>query len=93
MSIFLAVLVFGLVVLVHEIGHFVAARRCGVWVEEFAIGMGPKLFGLQWGETLYTIRMLPLGGFCLMHGDDADVTARRGSNRTDEEEATTLEPD
>ena len=71
MSIFIAVIIFGLVVLVHELGHFAAARRCGIWVEEFAIGMGPKLFGWQKGETLYTIRALPLGGFCRMHGDDA----------------------
>jgi len=73
MPIFLAILVFGLVVLVHEWGHFIAARRAGILVEEFAIGMGPKLVGIQRGETLYTIRALPLGGFCKMYGDDADA--------------------
>ena len=73
MSILIAVLVFGLIILVHELGHFLACRRHGIWVEEFAMGMGPKLFGIQRGETLYTIRMLPIGGFCRMYGDDADT--------------------
>ena len=73
MPIFLAILVFGLVVLVHEWGHFIAARRAGILVEEFAIGMGPKLVGIKRGETLYTIRALPLGGFCKMYGDEADA--------------------
>ena len=74
MSILIAIIVFGVIILVHEVGHFVAARRCGIWVEEFAIGMGPKLFGVKRGETLYSIRMLPIGGFCRMYGDEADVT-------------------
>ena len=73
MPIFLAILVFGIVVLVHEWGHFIAARRAGILVEEFAIGMGPKLVGIQRGETLYSIRALPIGGFCKMYGDDADA--------------------
>jgi len=72
MSIVIAILIFGVLILVHELGHFWAARRCGIMVTEFAIGMGPKLFGIQRGETLYSIRALPLGGFCLMLGDDAD---------------------
>ena len=72
MSILMAIIVFGLIILIHEIGHFVAARRYGIMVEEFAIGMGPKLVGLQRGETLYTIRALPIGGFCKMYGDEAD---------------------
>lgn len=72
MPIFIAILIFGLVILVHELGHFIAARRSGVLVKEFAIGMGPKLIGKQVGETLYSLRILPLGGFCLMLGDDAD---------------------
>ncbi|MCL1989185.1 MAG: site-2 protease family protein [Firmicutes bacterium] len=73
MSILMAILVFGIVVLVHEWGHFIAARKVGIWVEEFAIGMGPKLVGIQSGETLYTIRLLPLGGFCKLYADDADA--------------------
>ncbi|MCL2421610.1 MAG: site-2 protease family protein [Defluviitaleaceae bacterium] len=87
MSIILAILVFGLVVLVHEVGHFVAARRCGIWVEEFAIGMGPKLFAVQRGETLYSIRAIPLGGFCMMHGDAADALANRSGDSDIEDTA------
>ena len=77
MSIVIAILIFGVIVIVHELGHFWAARRCGILVTEFAIGMGPKLFGIQRGETLYTIRALPLGGFCLMHGDEADPMVKK----------------
>jgi len=82
MPIFLAILVFGIVVLVHEWGHFIAARRAGILVEEFAIGMGPKLLGIQRGETLYTIRALPIGGFCKPYGDEAD--ALTGPTEVDE---------
>jgi len=82
--ILIAVIVFGLVVLIHELGHFWAARRCGILVEEFAIGMGPKLFGIQRGETLYTIRLLPLGGFCRMYGDEADSLSN-SENSEDED--------
>ena len=81
MSILIAVIIFGLVILVHEWGHYIAARRAGIWVEEFAMGMGPKLFGWQRGETLFTVRALPIGGFCRMHGDEADVTAARSENQ------------
>ena len=80
MSIIIALLVFGLIILVHETGHFVAARRFGILVEEFAIGMGPKLAGIQRGETLYSIRAFPIGGFCRMYGDDADSMASRGGD-------------
>jgi len=79
LPILIAIIVFGLVVLVHEVGHFVAARRAGILVTEFAIGMGPKLFGFRRGETLYTIRVLPLGGFCLMYNDDVDPLDRGDS--------------
>ena len=77
MSIVIAILIFGLIIIVHELGHFWAARRCGIWVREFAIGMGPKLFAIQGEETLYTIRALPIGGFCLMHGDEADPMLKK----------------
>jgi len=86
LPILIAIIVFGLVVLVHEIGHFVAARRAGILVTEFAIGMGPKLFGFRRGGTLYTIRMLPLGGFCLMHNDDVDPLDRGSSDVDDTED-------
>ena len=69
-SIVIAILVFSLIVLLHELGHFVAARLTGVKVNEFALGMGPKLLKIQKGETLYTIRAIPMGGFCAMEGEE-----------------------
>ena len=80
MSIVIAILVFSLVVVVHEIGHFVAARASGVLVEEFAIGMGPKLFSVTRGETVYSLRAFPLGGSCRMLGEDADNHDERSFN-------------
>ena len=69
LTIVVAILVFGVVVLVHEWGHFRAARRCGVHVEEFSIGFGPALWQRQGKDgTLYSIRLLPLGGYNMMAG-------------------------
>ncbi|GMQ60515.1 RIP metalloprotease RseP [Vallitalea sediminicola] len=73
MNIVVAILIFGLLVLVHELGHFLAARKNGILVEEFAIGMGPKLAGIKRGDTLYSIRLLPFGGYCKMLGEDESV--------------------
>lgn len=68
------ILIFGVIVLVHEYGHFIAARKCGVFVEEFAIGMGPKIISKQKNDTLYSIRVFPIGGFCKMKGEDSSDT-------------------
>ena len=73
MSVFyiiLAVLLFGLMVGIHEGGHFAAAKACGVKVEEFSLGMGPAVWKKQKGETLYALRVIPFGGYCLMTGED-----------------------
>ncbi|NLL69613.1 MAG: PDZ domain-containing protein [Epulopiscium sp.] len=70
MTIVVAILVFGLIVLVHEFGHYIIAKKNHITVEEFAIGMGPKLVGKQVGETLYSVRILPIGGFCKMLGEE-----------------------
>ena len=59
-----AIFVFLLVILLHEAGHLVAAKASGIKVNEFAVGMGPKIFGKQKGETLYSLRALPIGGYC-----------------------------
>jgi regulator of sigma E protease len=80
LSIFIAILVFGIIILVHEIGHFFAARKSGVHVEEFAIGMGPKLFSVTKKGTVYSLRIIPLGGFCKMLGEDADNFDSRSFN-------------
>src|SRR5262249_38935771 len=61
--------VIGVIVLVHELGHFVAARRCGVRVEGFSSGFGPKLLTFRSGETAYCISAIPLGGYIKMAGE------------------------
>ena len=66
----LAILLFGVLVGVHELGHFAAAKACGVRVEEFALGMGPAILQKQKGETVYSLRCIPFGGFCAMAGED-----------------------
>ncbi|MBQ9915382.1 MAG: site-2 protease family protein [Clostridia bacterium] len=67
-----AVLIFCVMIFVHELGHFLSAKLLGIRVHEFAIGMGPKLFGKTKGETLYSVRALPIGGFCALEGEDED---------------------
>ena len=75
-----AILIFAVLVFIHELGHFIAAKLSGVKVNEFAIGMGPKLFGKQKGETLYSVRLIPIGGFCAMEGEDENTTDERALN-------------
>ena len=65
-----ALLLLSLLVTIHEFGHFIVAKLVGVKVNEFAIGMGPKVFSWGKGETLYSLRALPIGGFCAMEGED-----------------------
>ena len=68
--ILIALLMFGVLVAVHEFGHFFTAKLLGVQVNEFAIGMGPALWKRQKGETKYSLRLFPVGGFCEMEGED-----------------------
>ena len=68
--IIIAILIFGLLIAVHELGHFTAAKLCGVRVTEFAVGMGPAIIKKQKGETLYSLRCVPFGGYCAMEGED-----------------------
>lgn len=75
-----AVIVFTLIVVIHEFGHFIIARLSGVKVEEFAVGMGPKIWGYQPKETLYSIRAFPIGGFCKMLGEDESNQDPRAFN-------------
>lgn len=67
------ILIFGSLVFFHELGHFLFAKRAGIMVREFAIGMGPKIFGMTKGETVYTLRLLPIGGYVRMAGEDTDT--------------------
>ena len=69
MYIVLAILAFGVIIAIHELGHYLSAKALNVKVNEFAIGMGPKLLNWQGKETLYSLRVLPFGGFCSMEGE------------------------
>jgi regulator of sigma E protease len=67
------IMVFAVLVIVHELGHFLFAKRAGILAREFAVGFGPKIFSFKKGETRYTLRLLPLGGFVRMAGEDPEV--------------------
>ena len=77
MSIVFAILLFSVLIFVHELGHFLAAKASGVQVNEFSMFMGPAIFKKQVGETLYSIRCIPIGGYCAMEGEDADTDSPR----------------
>ena len=66
------IIVLGFLIFFHELGHFVTAKLCGIKVNEFSLGMGPKLFGKRKGDTLYALRLLPIGGFVAMEGEDGE---------------------
>lgn len=70
LNLLLFIVILGFIVLVHEFGHFIFAKMNGVYVYEFAIGMGPKLFSKKGKETEYSIRAIPIGGFCQLAGED-----------------------
>ena len=72
--IIIAVLLFELIIFFHEGGHFLTAKLSGIKVNEFALGMGPKLFSFKRKETVYSLRLFPIGGFCAMEGEDEDST-------------------
>lgn len=71
-NLILFILILGSIVFVHEFGHFIFAKLTGVYVYEFAIGMGPKLFSKKGKETEYTLRAIPIGGFCMIAGEDLE---------------------
>ena len=72
-NILLFVLILGIIVFIHEFGHFILAKWNGVYVYEFALGMGPKIWGFKKGETEYNLRAIPIGGFCQLAGEDLDT--------------------
>ena len=72
-NLLLFIIVLGVIVFIHELGHFTWAKLAGVYVYEFAIGMGPKLWGFKKGDTEYNIRLIPIGGFCSMAGEDIEL--------------------
>lgn len=75
MSIIISVLVFSVIIIVHEFGHFIIAKLSGIKVNEFSIGMGPKLVNVTKGDTDYSIRAFPIGGFVAMEGEDEESEA------------------
>ncbi|MEG1184487.1 MAG: site-2 protease family protein [Eubacterium sp.] len=89
LMILLTLLILSILVVVHEWGHYIAAKKLGVFVEEFSIGMGPLVFSKQGKETQFSIRAFPLGGFCKMRGEgDADV-----EDENQEKEKQVIDPD
>ena len=72
-----AILVFLIVIIIHEFGHFIVAKLNGIKVNEFSVGFGPKLFQKKKGETAYSVRLIPFGGYCAMEGEDEDSTDPR----------------
>lgn len=83
MYILLAILLFSFLIFIHELGHFVAAKLSGVQVNEFALFMGPAIFQKKVGETLYSLRCIPIGGYCAMEGEDGDSDNPRAFGRAD----------
>lgn len=73
-----SVVVFGILIFIHELGHFLVAKQVGIMVHEFSLGFGPKVLGLHRGETVYNLRLLPLGGFVRMAGMDPNEEADKG---------------
>ena len=76
----IGILLFELIIFFHEGGHFITAKKSGVKVNEFALGMGPKLFSFTKGETTYSFRLFPIGGYCAMEGEDQDSDNPRAFN-------------
>ena len=70
MSILITIIGFGIMIFIHEFGHFIAAKKFGVLVHEFSIGMGPKLFSKKGKETVYSLRLLPIGGYVKLEGEN-----------------------
>ena len=77
LTVLVAILIFAVMIFVHELGHFIAAKSLGVKVNEFALGMGPKILSKQKGETVYSLRLFPIGGFCAMEGEDEETKDER----------------
>lgn len=80
MMIVYAILIFCLLIFVHELGHFVSAKAVGIKVNEFALGMGPLLFHFKKGETEYSLRAFPIGGYCKMEGEDEESADQAAFN-------------
>ena len=79
MGIVLAILLFGFIVFFHELGHFLFAKLNKIVVTEFSLGMGPRLYSFEKGDTRYSLKLLPIGGSCAMLGEDTDIENEPGT--------------
>lgn len=82
MNIIIAILIFGIIIIVHELGHFLIAKKNGIQVDEFCIGLGPTIIGKQVGETFYSVKLLPFGGACMMGEDEDRKEANAFNNKS-----------
>ena len=80
MNIIIALIIFSIIILFHELGHFLLAKANGIKVNEFSLGLGPTLFGVTRGETKYSIKLLPFGGACMMEGEDGESQDAKSFN-------------
>src|SRR3990167_5307642 len=76
-SIIVFLIVLSILVLVHELGHFIMARRAGIWVEEFGFGLPPRVWGKKVHETIYSINLFPFGGFVRLHGENTQESIKK----------------
>ena len=76
-SIIIAFIIFSVIIIFHELGHFWLAKANGIRVNEFCLGLGPTIWGIQKGETKYSVKLLPFGGACMMEGEDEDSSDER----------------
>ena len=75
MKIIVSLLIFSIIILFHELGHFLLAKKNGIKVNEFSLGLGPTIWGIKKGDTLYCMKLLPFGGACVMEGEDSECSS------------------
>src|SRR3954465_943373 len=80
MSIIIFLVVLIVLILVHEFGHFLAAKLSGIRVEEFGLGFPPRIFGVKKGETIYSLNWIPFGGFVKIFGESPDEESTKGAH-------------
>lgn len=80
-NVLIGLLVFNFIIFFHELGHFLLAKKNGIYVNEFAVGMGPAFFSFKKKETKYSLRMIPMGGYCMMLGEEEDVDDEHSFSR------------
>lgn len=80
-TLIVVVIIFGLLISIHELGHLIVAKKSGILCREYAIGFGPKLFAVKKGETVYTLRLLPIGGYVRMAGEDPEIVEVKPGQR------------